>query len=159
MCDAEANGADISEAARLADLELLAMIEEHGWAVQSVFGRRDQDSFAYTVGLSTLGFPELAIFAAPMQLGAALLNQVADRMVGGESIGPGSIMYGSLYGPPHVCAIEMTDTSDLLELHSIYGGVDGALQIVWPDGDGALPWEDTWSLGGDRQPLYGPPPW
>lgn len=163
MCEAEADGADdLREAIRQTELSLLTTIDKNRWAIQGVLGSTDPrdpgPEFAYTVGLSTLGLPELAIFGAPLRFGASVLNAVARRLVAGEAITGGTALSRDEDSPIEAVAIDMTDTSELLALTSIYGGVDAALQIVWVDPHGKLPWDRGWSMG-DAQPLYGPPPW
>ena len=162
MCQAQEQGLSWAEADRQSDLSLLAKIEAHQWAVQGVYGADDPSArstdFAYTVGMSTLGHPELAIFGVPVRVACPILNALAERLAGGEAVIPGSPLEHAIGGPDPAVAIEMTDTSQLVMVTYIYGEVDAALQIVWPDPHGHFPWERPWSMG-DAQPLFGPPPW
>jgi hypothetical protein len=60
-----------------------AKIAAHGWTVIGVFSTPEDPgpSFAYTVGLSGKGLPELAIYGLHAQIAHSVLNEVARRMV------------------------------------------------------------------------------
>ena len=62
--------------------EVRATMLEHGWAVQ--FVEDDRVPFAYTVGLTGRGLPELLVTGLPPQRAARLLNRVAQTAVGGD---------------------------------------------------------------------------
>lgn len=62
---------------------MFAIIDRSGWMVQYVEGNDHEPSFAYTVGLTGKGYPELYVATLPAQESAALLNEVARRMVDG----------------------------------------------------------------------------
>jgi hypothetical protein len=58
---------------------LREIINGHGWAVQYVEG--EDRPFAYTVGLTDLGLPELLITGLPPRTAKRLLNSIAHDMV------------------------------------------------------------------------------
>lgn len=75
------------EQARQAFLDMIrAGIREHGWVVQ--FTQRRTGTVGYTVGLTDAGLPELAIFSAPPEVAAAILNDLARQSLADE-LAPG----------------------------------------------------------------------
>ena len=58
---------------------------------------------------------------------------------------------------PPVVFVHAADTDRLTAVAQVYGRVD-ALQMVWPDSTGRLPWETGYRNGPDVQPLLGIPP-
>jgi hypothetical protein len=55
-------------------------------------------------------------------------------------------------------AVAMTDATDLNLVRELYEAVAAAVQVVWPDGTGVLPWEDGSRLTDAEQPVRGRPP-
>lgn len=55
------------------DSQTEATIAAHGWAVRGVVGPAP---FSYTIGLHSLGLPELILFGASVQMGGHVLNDV-----------------------------------------------------------------------------------
>ena len=116
-------------------------------------------SFAYTVGLSGKGLPELAIYGLHAQIAHSLLNEVARRMVeSGSALQNGERIEGVLADDVPLVAVAMTDATDLNLVRELYGAVAAAVQVVWPDGAGVLPWEDGSRLTDAEQPVRGRPP-
>jgi hypothetical protein len=62
-------------------------IRRHGWAVQAVLGDADGPPFAYTVGLTGFGHPELILFATSQATAAAVLNDLGERVRAGQRLG------------------------------------------------------------------------
>lgn len=134
--------------------ETRAKIAERGWTVIAVFPTaQDQGpSFAYTVGLSGKGLPELAIYGLHGQVAHSLLNEVARRMVeSGVPLQTGDQIEGVLVDDVALVAMEMTDARDLNLVRECYGAVAAAVQVVWPDADGVLPWEEGGRIGDAEQ--------
>lgn len=157
--DSRRGSASEARAAVLA--ETRAKVAEHGWTVLAVFPTAgDQGpSFAYTVGLSAQSLPELAIYGLPGQVAHSVLNQVARRMVAaGQGLATGDRIEGVLVDDVALVAVEMTDARDLNLVRECYGAVAAAVQVVWPDADGVLPWEAGSRTGDAQQPLRGRPP-
>lgn len=148
--------------ARAAFLEdTRAKIAEHGWTVVAVFATPEEPgpSFAYTVGLSARGLPEAAIYGLPSQVAHSLLNAVARRMIeSGVALRTGDRIEGIVVDDVALVAVAMTDTTDLNVVCECYGSVGAAVQIVWPDQDGLLPWEDGCRLSDEQQPVRGRAP-
>jgi hypothetical protein len=136
--------------------KLLGLIDSHGWAVQMVspgFGEEGV-SFAYTVGLTAMGHPEVVEQGLPNEVGHAFLNVVGEEVRGGRRFQPGTIVNDLSAGGEPVAFLRVDDTSGLTAVGQMYGVVD-ALQLVWSDSAGRLPWQPGFTLSADRQPLLG----
>lgn len=131
--------------------ELRGLVSKNGWAVQYV---EADPPFAYTVGLSGAGLPELLVTALPPEQSMRLLNMVADYMVHRAVPAPGDTMTF----PDDSCAefVEVTHP----DVHmgwavAFHGGPIRARQIVWCDDSGQSPWCPDFDGGGTRQPVLG----
>jgi len=136
-------------------------IAQHGWTVIGVFPTPGDPGvpFAYTVGLTGKGLPELAIYGLPIRVGHQVLNAVARQMVdaGGPFVS-GQCIDDVLDGGVSMVAVAMTNTCDLNMVREVYGAVGDAVQVCWPDLDGLLPWEQGSRLGDEEQPVHGVAP-
>lgn len=143
------------------DADLGRKIDKFGWAVVGVFPAEDDPGvpFAYTVGLSAKGLPELALYGLGSPVAGAILNDVARGMVTADSaVRGGDQLRGLLAGDLPIGVLEMTNTTDLTGVCRMYGAVSAAVQLVWPDKAGLMPWDEGYAIPADRQPLHGSPP-
>ena len=163
------------------------LIDRYGWALQyvnsdadTVFGagsaRVDNDAvygdlvhedlvyevhiipaFCYTVGLTALGHPELILTGRSASESASVLNILARRvLLDGHSLEAGCECSAGGLGLSFVDVAEPGDW--LLMAHRVYPGRDvGAVQAVWRDVEGNLPWEGPFPST-VVQPVLGPPP-
>ncbi|MDJ0355486.1 DUF4262 domain-containing protein [Paenarthrobacter sp. PH39-S1] len=148
MCDM-CNGATAEEA----NEKFRRMLDRYGVAIQGVEGDSANTAFAYTVGLTALqGHPELLMSGRPLQDMARLLNELADMVrFGGRRLEAGMLV--ALQGR----SVQLLDipraSTVLLTADTYYGEGVRALQAIWADDDGHLPWEqrvpDTLT-----QPMY-----
>lgn len=123
--------------------EFLPMIQKFGWVVRKVFPTRPDEGveFCHTVGLTAKGLPELSIYGLPVDEGHIILNEVARRMIErGSEFRAGELLHGLLQDSP-LLVIDMGDTHELTAVENLYGEVR-ARQLVWPDREGRMPWED-----------------
>jgi len=134
--------------------ELRAMIEAHGWAVRNVSDADPAKCLSYTVGLTAHGHPEVVMTGLPPKVGSAFLNIVGDIVVreGGEF--RAEEVTTELADGPAMPVIEVSDKSDLTAVDAIYGDVQ-AVQIVWTDSAGRLPWEPGYANPPGSQRLLG----
>lgn len=130
---------------------LRSTVMKDGWAVQYV---ETEPPFAYTVGLSEAGLPELLVTGLPPERSMLLLNATADYMVHRVEPLPGDTMTF----PDHASAefVEVTHP----DVHmgwavAFYNGPIRGLQIVWCDEDCHSPWCPDFNNGGPRQPVLG----
>jgi hypothetical protein len=126
-------------------------IDRYGWAVVGVSGLPEEpwSTFAYSVGLTRIGAPELILFGLCPHTGARILNVLAGRVLSGEVLVDGDeVPPPSTIGPPIRLGAVPVDVVDdyLLIAHRFYPaepfGVR-ALQVIWPDDEGRWPWEPT----------------
>ena len=129
------------------------IIDGHQWAVQYV---EDEDRpFAYTVGLTDLGLPELLITGLPPRTSLRLLNSVAHDMVD-----DGTILRPAMHIDFQSEFLLEVVTVDHPDVHlrcavAICGPEVRALQLVWTDDFRRWPWDRGWSHGRRRQPVFG----
>ena len=136
--------------------ELRQMIDAHGWAVRNVSDSDPAKCLSYTVGLTAHGHPEVVMTGLPPEVGTAFLNIVGEIVVReGGSFTSGEATTELADGPA-MPVIEVSDTSDLTAVDAIYGDVQ-ALQVVWTDSHGHLPWEPGYANPPGSQRLLGSP--
>lgn len=122
-------------------------IHTHGWALQGVFATRENPSppFTYTIGLSFLDHPELIIFGINHDNAAAILNELGRRIRD-----EGLVLEDRHRDDTVLVGLDVELRAVPRSAHSEYFGVANrilgrgkfkALQIVWPDPEGKLPWE------------------
>lgn len=130
----------------------LATIAEHGWMIQGVFPTEADPGveFAYTVGLTVAGLPELVISGLPLELAGTLLNDAARHSMGSE-VKPGDVLNNIASVPFKVIAAPKAPVN--LARHLYSPDTVLALQLVWPDDQGSYPGDAGWTLG-DAQEVF-----
>lgn len=117
------------------DQVILPLVRRNGWAVQGVTGRRP---FAYTVGLTDCGLPELVVTGLRDGVAATVLNAAAAEHLHEQLVPGARVTAGGL-------ALEVLPVAvpgrHLLTAFAVYGDQVSALQLVWPDGRGRYPWD------------------
>jgi hypothetical protein len=135
--------------------EYLARVREviaaNGWAVHGIEPDRMHPRWAYTVGLTGCGKPELVVAGLP---GATeLLAGAARRLLGG-GLRPGERL--TLDGGTLLEVVRVADaTAHLVVAAEIFGPGIKALQMVHRDERGHWPWEAGYRGAGGRQPVLG----
>jgi hypothetical protein len=140
-----------------------ALVEQHGWMVQAVLPTAADPVTPpcfYTVGLSGVGqHPELVAFGLSRETAAWLLNTLGGRVRAGERLTAGQCLEGLLEGDHALELLAVDNPAEVLTVAAdLYGSGVHALQLVWPDTNGCLPWD----AGFDPrftifQPLLGSP--
>lgn len=131
------------------------MLERQGWAIDAAPARPDLDPpmprYAYTIGFEDrFDFPELCVFGLSPVACQGLFSLVADALAGGTELPIGAPFIGLLDGD-QPCALLPVDSTSAVSLfpslaeHHALAGAPGddfrMVQLAWPDGSGALPWE------------------
>lgn len=123
------------------------LIEEHGWAVQGVGGDECQPGFAYTVGLSLYGSPELILFGAPFGAATRVLDDLGARIRDGARYVHGQVL-DDVIAPAPVILLDVADTTEhLLIAQKVAGAIPPgrqgvrAWQVVYPDNELRWPWQ------------------
>jgi len=133
---------------------LRELVACHGWAVQGVARDRIRPPWAYTVGLTEAGRPELAVTGLPLRRAAHLLNEVAAHVVHAAPPRPGEQI--QLTGGPLIEIVQITEPTVHLVISSeLYGPGMTALQLVHADDRGHWPWEVGYRGGRGGQPVLG----
>jgi hypothetical protein len=121
------------------------MRQEQDFLVQYVFGRGEPlatPPFAYTVGLTEKGHPELALVALDDRLSGMILNALGEAAVDGAHLEAGQRLEGLIGND---LSLQVLECPDPLRANLFSAYVDGdppaALQIVWPDAQGRFPGE------------------
>jgi len=140
-------------------LHLLDLIDKYGWAVQGVLGgeSKSEPPFSYTVGLTTLGHPEFIIQGMPARYAQHLLNALGEEVRQGRRYLANTTTADATEASAPVALIAVDDPSALLAAAQLYGEVE-ALQVIWPDPDGHLPWDEGYPNPAWVQPFLGPVP-
>jgi len=129
------------------------IVDGHGWAIHYV---EDEDRpFAYTVGLTDLGMPELLITGLPPEASGRLLNSTAHDMVdNGTVLQPA--MHIDFQSEFLLEVVELDHPDVHLTCAVAICGPDvRALQLVWTDDFRHWPWDRGWSHGRCSQPVFG----
>jgi hypothetical protein len=135
--------------------ELRELIARHGWAVRHVVDADPARCVSYTVGLTAHLHPEVVMTGLPPQVAHTFLNIAGDLVVrrhghlaAGEEVT--ELSEGRAFP-----VITVADTSALTAVAELYGDVH-AVQVVWTDSRGRLPWDDDYANPPGSQPLLGP---
>jgi hypothetical protein len=127
----------------------------HGWIIQGVGGDRIHPPWAYTVGLTEFGEPELVVTGMREVPSAELLNNMAAHVLHAAAPRPGEQI--PLTGGPLVEIVEVAEPSAHLRVAAdFYGPGIRALQFVHADDRGHWPWDTGWRGIRGGQPVLGP---
>lgn len=116
-------------------------IDCHGWAVQAVQRDRIHPPWAYTIGLTPAGCPELVVTGLPPARATRLLNAVASHVLHADAApGPGEQFV--LEDGPLIEIVELTEPAErLVNAVEFYGPRLRALQLVYADDRDQWPWD------------------
>jgi hypothetical protein len=149
MCD--------GKSAAQMERDLRRSIRRHGWALQYVQSGIDEydvyPAYCYSVGHTAKGLPELVVTGRVADQSAQVLNDLGSWQASGLDLRPGD---RHTAGGLDVYLVEVRECESwLLGAVAMYGRIR-ALQAVWADCRGLLPWEgaEDWTI---VQPLLGPP--
>ncbi len=131
------------------DTVIMPLVRRNGWAVQGVEGRQP---FAYTVGLTDCGLPELVVTGLPAAPAAGLLNDVARQVLHEDVLSCQRLP--STQGELQLLAVERPQ-EHLLTATALYGDDVRGTQLVWPDDRGRYPWQVGWRSRSSGQRLLG----
>ena len=125
-----------------------------GWAVQGVQRDRIRPPWAYTVGLTSHGKPELVVTGLPLARAVELLNDVASHVLHADAPRPGEQV--PLVGGPVIEIVEVAEPAvHLVIAVEIFGPEIRALQLVHADDRGHWPWEKGFRGVRGGQPVLG----
>lgn len=117
-----------------------SIVASKGWAVQGVECDRVRLPYAYTIGLTPHGKPELVVTGMSLTRAAELLNDVAVHVM--HAVVPEPVGRIQLISGPVVEFVEVgVPSAHLLLATELYGPSIRALQVVYADDRGHWPWE------------------
>jgi hypothetical protein len=126
----------------------------HGWVVQCVGGDRIHPPWAYTIGLTEFGRPEVVVTGMRMRPATELLNNVGAHVLHAEAPKPGEQV--PLIGGPLIEIVTVAEPSAHLRVAvDFYGSDIRALQLVHADDRGHWPWDVGWRGVRGGQPVLG----
>ena len=138
------------------------MIEEHGWAMEPVAARPEDDppvaGYVYTIGFpQAFSFPEVVVFGLQPVAARGLFDLLADLLRGGTEIPLGVELTG-LFDNELRCVfapIDLTVWGSLFATGLAWHRRASfeVVQLLWPDRNGFLPTE----LGFDRRLVLAQP--
>jgi Domain of unknown function (DUF4262) len=130
-------------------------IARYGWAVQGVERSGIHPPWAYTIGLTQAGCPELVVTGMPFAKAGMLLNGIADHVMHAEAPKPGERV--TLSSGLLIEIVEVAEpAAHLLNAAAVYGSRIRALQIVHADYHDYWPWEPGYRGNGrGGQPVLG----
>ena len=121
------------------------LIDRHGWAVQGVQRDKIHPPWAYTVGLTLAGLPELVVTGMPLTAATGMLNDVAHHVLHASALRPGEqipLIDGPLIDGPLIEIVEMSHPElRLATAVEFYGTEIRAVQLVHADDRGHWPWD------------------
>jgi len=130
------------------------LIACYGWAVQGVGRDRVHPPWAYTVGLTPNGRPELVVTGLPLARATQLLNDVASHVLHAAAPRPGEQI--PLRGGLVIEIVEVAEpAAHLATAIEFYGPGIRALQLVHADDRGHWPWEVGYRGVRGGQPVLG----
>ncbi|MDP5183124.1 DUF4262 domain-containing protein [Blastococcus sp. BMG 814] len=136
---------------------LRRVIDEFGWAVLHGGGTPGEPRYSYTVGLSAWQHPEVVVVGLPFPAAEKYLNLVGEAVRAGARFAPGTATTALTDEDSPVVFLRVEDTARLAVVEELHGTVD-ALQLIWPDSAGRLPWQEGHRNPPGTQPLLGPLP-
>jgi len=129
-------------------------VADQGWLVQGVEGAGPFPPWAYTIGLSGYGLPELVVTGLPVLEAAPLLNGLASHSIHASPPSPGERI--PLRGGPLIEVVPLAEPSvHLMFATALYGPEIRALQLVHADARGRWPWSPDYRDGEGGQPVLG----
>lgn len=113
--------------------------------------------FAYTIGLTEHGLPELLIAGLLPDIGQAVLNELGRRMRSSGPFKAGNIVRDALQGGLPIAFVDIPDGALPIANARYEAAGYSAMQVFWPDEEGRLPWEAgaNPSMAAPQQNLHG----
>ncbi|MEU2350912.1 DUF4262 domain-containing protein [Modestobacter sp. NPDC049651] len=154
--EADLSGSDAAAAQVRRDLQ--GVIDRFGWAVVHGGGGAAGARYSHTVGLTAGGHPEVIVTGLPFEAGEKYLNLAGRAITAGARFTPGAATTVLTDVDSPVVFLAVTDAERLTVAEQFYGRPVEALQLVWPDSTGLLPWQEGHRNPPTAQPLLGPLP-
>lgn len=149
MCRMMEEGVSPEEALRMSSAKIIQDVALLGWSGIAVIESEETRSFAYTVGLSGKGTPDLVVVGLPPETAHALIHEILalDQPLeaGREYPGLGGEILVRIVEPLPGVAQEMTSSRSFHESF-VSGSEWHPLQLLWPDIAGHFPGESGYDM-------------
>ncbi len=133
---------------------LRSIVSWHGWAIHGVERAGIRPPWAYTVGLTQMSRPELAVTGMAITRAGRLLNEVAEHLGHAEPPALGEVV--ELIDGPAIQFVPVdVPVAHLPVAIELYGAGVSALQVVHADDRGRWPWEIGYRGVRGGQPVLG----
>jgi uncharacterized protein DUF4262 len=130
------------------------LIDRFGWAVVGIEDDQVHPPWAYTLGLTPRGRPELVMTGLPLPRATWLLNTVGLYVLDTAVPQPGDEVL--VEGCPVMEVVTVTEpTAHLVTAVELYGPEIRALQLVYADDRGHWPWDAGFRGHHGGQPVLG----
>jgi hypothetical protein len=130
------------------------LIDARGWAVQGVERDGIHPPWAYTVGLTAHGRPELVVTGMGLTRATEVLNGVAEHLLHASAPDPGT--QAALLSGPLVEVVRVAAPWAHLNMAvELYGRRIRGLQLVHADKHGHWPWDGAYRGMRGGQPVLG----
>jgi Domain of unknown function (DUF4262) len=130
------------------------LIDRFGWAVVGVEGDGIHPPWAYTLGLTPHGRPELVVTGLPLPRATWLLNAVASYVLDTAIPRPGEEVL--VEGGPLMEVVAIAQPGAHLAIAvEFYGPAVQALQLAYVDDRGHWPWDTGFRGRRGGQPVLG----
>ena len=136
--------------------EVLPRIRARGWLVQAVGGSRLRAPFAYTVGLTAAGLPELVVTGLNSTRSGPLLNSAAAYYLQADPLPRHGERVCFSDGPCTEVVDLPNPEAHLFIATAVYPEAVRAQQLAWADDRGRWPWERAHRSSRGGQPVLGP---
>jgi Domain of unknown function (DUF4262) len=147
------DGQDADEVLR----DLRRVIDTFGWAVLHGGGTPGEPRYSYTVGLAAWEHSEVVVVGLPFPAAEKYLNLVGEAVRAGARFAAGTATTALTDADSPVVFLRVEETARLTVVEQLHGTVD-ALQLIWPDSTGRLPWQEGHRNPPGTQPLLGSRP-
>jgi len=130
------------------------LIDRFGWAVVAIEDDQIHPPWAYTLGLTPRGRPELVVTGLPQPRAVWLLNTLAPYVLDTAVPRPGESVL--VEGGPLMEVVHVAEPSaHLLTAVEFYGPGIRALQLAYADASGRWPWDAGFRGHKGGQPVLG----
>lgn len=128
--------------------KFVAIMREHGWHHMGVLGDSGHQEFSYSTGFwLTFRHPEIIVFSLPQKVANEVLWDIYGDIRNGR-IFPAGVRLSTVFADTDAYLMPVSEQhyAGYLGWSCWFYGHHGfpCLQLVWPDQQGAFPWEASW---------------
>jgi hypothetical protein len=123
-------------------------IAQHGFMVMAVGGSHTEPSFAYTIGLTERGHPELIVFGLSARYAHQIIHNVLVEMA--SEVPADGVLVENVANMPLVLRTVLDTEAEKYCVQGAYYynarlKAPRYMQLVLPDANGRFPWDDGYA--------------